>query len=190
MSGALEILSKQAQKIIFLGLGLIALGLIVLVYPQQSGMTVVFVVGLLLLIGGLLRLAFAWLSVSWGDTFLRFLLGLLAVLAGGYMIAQPAAGLQALTIVVIIYLIADGISEIVFALRVPPATGGTLILLSGALTLLLGALLWLGWPWTGEKAIGLMIGLKLLLDGAALVGIGVTARRGLNAIGKSGAEHQ
>lgn len=32
--------------------------------------------------------------------------------------------------------------------------------------------------------------IKLLLDGAALVGIGVTARRGLNAIGKSGAEHQ
>ena len=96
---------------------------------------------------------------------------------------QPAIGLQALTIVVIIYLIADGISEILFALRVPPATGGTLILLSGAVTLLLGVLLWLGWPWSGEKAIGLIIGLKLLLDGAALVGIGITARRGLKAIG-------
>jgi uncharacterized membrane protein HdeD (DUF308 family) len=190
MSDALEILSKQAQKIIFLGLGLIALGIIVLVYPQQSGMTVAFIVGLLLLLGGLLRLAFAWLSVSWGDTFLRFLFGLLAVLAGGYMVAQPATGLQALTIVVIIYLIADGISEIIFALRVPPATGGTLIMLSGAVTLLLGVLLWLGWPWSGEKAIGLMIGLKLLLDGVALVGIGMTARRGLKAVGTSGTEHR
>lgn len=190
MSDALEILSKQAQKIVFLGLGLIVLGIIVLVYPQQSGMTVAFVVGLLLLIGGLLRLTFAWLSASWGDALLRFLFGLLAVLAGGYMVAQPAAGLQILTIVAIIYLIADGISEIVFALRVPPATGGTLILFSGALTLLLGVLLWFGWPWSGEKAIGLMIGLKLLLDGAVLIAIGMTARRGLKAIGSSGAEHR
>jgi uncharacterized membrane protein HdeD (DUF308 family) len=190
MSDALEILSKQAQRIIFLGLGLIALGIVVLVYPQQSGMTVAFILGLLLLIGGLLRLAFAWLSVSWGDTFLRFLFGLLAVLAGGYMMVQPAIGLQALTIVVIIYLIADGISEIIFALRVPPATGGTLILLSGAVTLLLGVLLWLGWPWSGEKAIGLMIGLKLLLDGVALVGIGMTARRRLKTVGTSPTEHR
>lgn len=185
MFDVLENLSKQAQKIIFLGLGLIALGIIVLVYPQQSGMTVTVVVGLLLLLGGLLRLAFAWLSVSWGDALLRFLFGALAVFAGGYMVAQPAAGLQILTLVVIIYLIADGISEIVFALRVPPATGGTLILLSGALTLLLGVLLWFGWPWSGEKAIGLLIGLKLLLDGAVLVGIGMTGRRRLKAISSS-----
>jgi len=182
MSDVLENLSKQALKIIFLGLGLLALGIIVLVYPQQSGMTVTVVVGLLLLLGGLLRLAFAWLSVSWGDALLRFLFGLLAVVAGGYMVAQPAAGLQILTLVVIIYLIVDGISEIVFALRVPPATGGTLILLSGALTILLGVLLWLGWPWSGEKAIGLLIGLKLLLDGAVLLGIGMTARRSLKSI--------
>ena len=106
------------------------------------------------------------------------------------MVAQPATGLQALTIVVIIYLIADGISEIIFALRVPPATGGTLIMLSGAVTLLLGVLLWLGWPLTGEKAIGLMIGLKLLLDGAVLVGIGITARRGLKSIGAPGSQSQ
>ena len=146
MSNALENLTKQARNIIFLGLGLIVLGIIVLVYPQQSGMTVTVVVGMLLLIGGLLRLAFAWLSVSWGDAFLRFLFGLLAVVAGGYMVAQPAAGLQVLTIVVIIYLLADGISEIIFALRVPPATGGVMILLGGALTVLLGVLLWFGWP--------------------------------------------
>ncbi len=186
MTNVLENLSKQAQKIILLGVGLIALGIIVLVYPQQSGMTVTVVVGLLLLIGGLLRLAFAWLSASWGDAFLRFLFGLLAVVVGGYMVAQPSAGLQVLTLVVIIYLIADGISEIIFALRVPPATGGTLILLSGALTLLLGVLLWFGWPWSGEKAIGLLIGLKLLLDGAVLLGIGVTARGKLKELGSAG----
>ena len=186
MSNALENLSKQAQNIIILGLGLIVLGIIVLIYPQQSGMTVTVVVGALLLIGGLLRLAFAWLSVSWGDAFLRFLFGLLAVVAGGYMVVQPAAGLQLLTLVVIIYLLADGISEIIFALRVPPATGGTMVMLGGALTVLLGVLLWLGWPWSGENAIGLLIGIKLLLDGAVLVGIGMTARRGLKELGSTG----
>lgn len=183
MPTVLKNLSKQAQKIIFLGLGLIALGIIVMVYPQQSGMTVTVVVGVLLLIGGLLRLAFAWLSASWGDAFLRFLFGLLAVVAGGYMVAQPSAGLQVLTIVVIIYLIADGISEIIFALRVPPATGGVMIMLGGALTVLLGVLLWLGWPWSGENAIGLLIGIKLLVDGGVLLGIGMTASGWLKKLG-------
>ena len=50
----------------------------------------------------------------------------------------------------------------------------------------------LGSPQTSfrQRLLGLIIGLKLLLDGAALVGIGMTARRGLKAIGTSGAEHE
>ena len=63
-------------------------------------------------------------------------------------------------------------------------------MMSGVVTLLPGKLLWLGWPWSGEKAIGLMMGLKLLLDGVAIAGIGMTARRSLKAFGTSGADHQ
>jgi uncharacterized membrane protein HdeD (DUF308 family) len=47
----------------------------------------------------------------------------------------------------------------------------------------LGVLLWLGWPWSGENAIGLLIGIKLLVDGGVLLGIGMTASGWLKKLG-------
>jgi uncharacterized membrane protein HdeD (DUF308 family) len=103
-------------------------------------------------------------------------MGVLALVAGGMMIADPALGLQAITIIAILYLIADGVSQIVFAVRLPPAAGGVWIMLSGIVSVVLGILIWRGWPVSGEQAVGLFIGIKLILDGIALIAVAAAAR--------------
>jgi uncharacterized membrane protein HdeD (DUF308 family) len=174
-SGASPI-AKVTKPFIVLGIGLIALGALSIYAPQQSGMTVGVLIGIFLLVSGLFRTSLFWIARSWGSALLRLLMGVLAVVAGGMMIADPALGLQAITIVAILYLIADGVSQFVFAVRLPPAAGGVWIMLGGIVSVLLGILIWRGWPVTGEQAVGLFIGIKLILDGIALIAVAAAAR--------------
>jgi uncharacterized membrane protein HdeD (DUF308 family) len=43
-------------------------------------------------------------------------------------------------------------------------------------SVVVGVLLWRQWPVSGELAIGVLIGIKLILDGVELIGVGATAK--------------
>ena len=169
-------IAKVTKPFFLLGIGLIILGALSIYAPQQSGMTLGVLVGIFLVVSGLFRTSLFWIAGSWGSALLRLLMGLLAVLAGGVMIADPALGLQVITIVAIVYLIGDGLTELMFAVRLPPATGGIWIMLSGIVSVVLGILIWRGWPLSGDQAIGVFIGIKLILDGIVLIAVAAAAR--------------
>jgi uncharacterized membrane protein HdeD (DUF308 family) len=169
-------IAKLTRPFILLGIGLIVLGGLSIYAPQQSGMAVGILVGIFLIVSGLFRAAVFWIATSWGSAILRLLLGLIAVAAGVVMITNPSTGLRAITIVAIAYLLVDGATEILFALRLPPGAGGIWIMLSGVASVVLGVLIWRGWPVTGELAIGILIGAKLILDGVALIATASAAR--------------
>jgi len=144
-------------------------------------MTIGVVIGILLVVSGFLRVAFAWVAMSWGDAILRFLLGVLALVAGIVMITDPALGLRVITLVAIAYLVADGVSSILFAIRLPPATGSGWIVLSGALSIVLGVLIWYEWPFSGDQAVGILVGVKLIFDGIAMLAV-ASAVRGVSGV--------
>jgi uncharacterized membrane protein HdeD (DUF308 family) len=163
----------------WIGVGLIILGVLALAVPQQSGMAIAIGVGILLLLSGLLRIAFLFLSPSWGALFLRLLFGALSVVAGAMMILDPALGLKAITIVAIVYFIFDGITEIILGLQFPPGTGGFWLMLSGAVSLALGILIWRQWPVSGDVAVAILVGIKLILNGVVVIALA----RGAKALG-------
>ena len=111
------------------GVGLVILGALAVWAPEMTGMTVSVIVGVVLIVGGVLRTTFAWIATGWGSLFLRAAVGILTVIAGGYMIMQPDVGSQALAIVLVFYLFADGITSLIFAVRLPPAAGGAWMML-------------------------------------------------------------
>ncbi len=158
-----------------MGVGLVILGALSIWAPQMSGLVVSVVVGVLLILGGLVRSAFAWVSPGWGSTFLRFAFGVFAIIAGGYMIVQPELGSRALAIALMVYFFVDGLTALLLALQLRPVGGGAWMLLSGLASLLVGVVMWVQWPASGEWGIGLLIGIKLLVDGATLIGLGATA---------------
>ncbi len=177
-------IAKLTKPFILLGIGLILLGALSIYAPQQSGMTVGVLVGIFLVCSGLFRTVFFWIATSLGSAILRFFMGLLAVVAGVVMIVNPALGLHVVTIVAIAYLIADGVTQILFALRLPPGTGGIWILLGGALSVVLGVLVWRGWPFAGDQAVGILIGVKLIMDGIVLIAWASVARAAGAAISR------
>ena len=170
------VVPKMIDMAKYLGIGLIVLGLIAVFAPTVTGMTIGVIIGILLVVSGLLRIAFAWVAMTWGDAILRFLFGLLALVAGIVMITDPELGLHVITIVAIVYLVVDGISNIVFAIRLPPATGSFWIVLSGVLSVVLGGLIWFEWPFPGDQAVGILVGVKLIFDGIAIFAVAMTVR--------------
>jgi uncharacterized membrane protein HdeD (DUF308 family) len=171
-----SILPKATGAVIGLGVALIVVGILSISAPRQSGMTIGVLVGICLFLGGFFRVCFAWLAPSWGSAGLRFLTGGLAVVAGVVMVTNPSTGPRALAVVAIVYFIADGLSEILLALRLPPAAGGIWIMVSGIVSLALGIFIWRQWPLSGEQAVAILVGIKLILDGVVLLALGSGAR--------------
>jgi uncharacterized membrane protein HdeD (DUF308 family) len=103
----------------------------------------------------------------------------LAVIAGGILLANPAQGVLTLTIVVGAYFLAEGVITIMYALehRRELSERWSWLLVSGLMDLLIAFLIISGLPNTAEWAIGLLVGINLVLGGASLVGMALAARK-------------
>ena len=103
----------------------------------------------------------------------------LAVLAGGILLAKPEQGVLTLTIVVGAYFLAEGVVTIMYALehRRELSDRWSWLLLSGVMDLLIAFIIVAGLPGSAEWAIGLLVGINLVLGGASLVGMALAARQ-------------
>lgn len=78
--------------------------------------------------------------------------------------------------VAMVFFIADGVTQILISLRLPPGTERIWVITSGVLSSLLGVLIWRQWPVSGESAIGTLVGVKLIMDAVAMVAVAATIR--------------
>jgi uncharacterized membrane protein HdeD (DUF308 family) len=88
------------------------------------------------------------------------------------MMTQPVAGLASITLLLVAYLVAAGLGELIVALQLRPASGWGWMLFNGIITLLLGMMLWRQFPLSGVWAVGVLFGIKMIFSGWALVFIG------------------
>ncbi len=173
----LNSLKSASKKVIIFAVILIILGILSITLPAYSGMTITVILGILFVIGGALRTTFAFITTSWGSAILRFLFGLVMLLGGIWLIANPEMGMTTLTIILAIMFVVDGISEVMFSFFLKPIGGGTIMLLDGIFSIVLGILIWINWPASGEWAIGLLVGIKLVIDGIALLTLGMVSKK-------------
>lgn len=161
----------------FVGFGVVLaiLGAIALWNVVDATLVTTIYVGFLLLFAGVMQLigAFA-MPGALGGRVLAALLGVLYALVGFNLVADPLSGAITLTIVIAIVLVADGLIRLWTALSERPRHA-LLIGAVGVINVLLGIWLWTGIPYTGI-AIGLFVGLQLLLAGITWIATGWMAR--------------
>jgi len=97
------------------------------------------------------------------------------IAAGIWVVTPPEMSLIALTIVMAVYFIIDGISQLVYAFSLMPIRGGFYMLFGGLFSVALGALIFLGYPDSSTYFIGIYLGIKLLMDGITLALTGRSA---------------
>lgn len=171
-------IKRHAGLAMVVGILIAIAGVLAIVSPFIAGLSVTVAVGVLLLVTGVSRLFLAFKMGSFGRGLLVFVLGLLTLVAGGYMVARPDMGLATLTLFLAAYLFVQGIFEIVWAFRLRPVKGWGWTLFSGISSLLLGILIWAQVPVSGMWAVGTLVGVHMIFAGSATASIGGAARSG------------
>lgn len=168
---------KNAGLLIFLGVLTVVFGVIAVGSPLITGVAVAVFVGFLLLASGVTQIIHALKSKQWGTGFWGTAIGMLGVVAGLMMIFRPMIGLVTMTMLLAIYFLVDGISEIIAAFRIKPDQGWGWVLFNGIIAVVLGLMIWRQWPVSGAWAIGLLVGIHILLTGWSMIILGTGARR-------------
>lgn len=176
-AGLVDAIRENAGLTVASGVVLIIAGVLAIFSPLVAGLSITIMVGAMLAVSGISQCFLAFRAGAFGRALVVFVVGVLMTVAGFYMINQPASGLATLTLILMAYLIASGILEIVVAFQLKPADGWGLEFANGAVTLILGILLWRQFPLSGAWAIGILFGIKMLFSGWALVFIGRGAKK-------------
>lgn len=177
MNDIISEMESGASGMKWMGILTIIFGILAMMMPYITGQSVLTLIGLLVMAGGLLRLIWAFKAGSLGKGVLVFLIGVLTLLAGFWIITEPFIAAGALTIVLSIYFFADGLMELIAAFSV--AEGKGWLIFDGIVTVVLGVLLFMGFPFSGPLAVGVLLGIKLLLAGIAMLTLGSAVKRAL-----------
>ena len=175
-------IGAQAGLAIGAGIALIVAGLLAIAAPFVAGVSAMVVIGSVLLVGGIALVLVAFRLGAFGAGLPLLMIGVLMVLAGLYGVTRPASALATMTFVLATYLIATGILELFAAVGTRPEPGWGRMAFSAALTLLLGIMLWRQFPISGMWAIGTLIGVNLVMNGALMVSVGSAVRGGAGAL--------
>ena len=125
--------------------------------------------------GGVLQAAHACSCKGWGGFFIDLLTGILYVVVGFMVVANPGTTAVALTLLIAMFLTFGGIFRIMVALVVR-FQNWIWLLLHGVVNLLLGIAIWRQWPLSGLWVIGLFVGIDMLFNGWSLVMLGLAAK--------------
>jgi uncharacterized membrane protein HdeD (DUF308 family) len=163
---------------LFEGIALVLLGAAAVVLPVVATIAVELIMGWVLLISGVIGLVatfrtrgapgFTWSIVS----------ALIGIIAGIVLLRWPVSGTVSLTLILTVFLVIEGITSIFYSLEHKRELSGRwgMMLMSGIVDLVLAGIIFAGLPGTAGWAIGLLIGVNLVMGGAALIAMALHAR--------------
>lgn len=171
-----QVLEKHWGWFLALGLGLVVLGLVALGMSFAVTVASVMVSGIVLVVGGGCEVAHAWAARRWSGFLLQLTLGVLYLIAGGYMVLQPLDASLVLTLVLGLSVLSTGVSRMALGMAIRGARHWQAVVASGAIALLLGGMILARWPNNSFWVIGLLVAVELISNGCAWITLGLTAR--------------
>ncbi|RCS41313.1 HdeD family acid-resistance protein [Bremerella cremea] len=163
----------------------VAMGVVALASPLIAGAAVIFLVGAVMLVVGITQVIG---GIHADDTMshklMALILGVVTTAGGLAALFHPLLGLEVLTLFLAAYFVAEGIWKVIASFNFRPAQGWMAMLFSGVVTWLLGALIWLQWPASGLWAVGILVGVDLLMTGMALLALAATVGKVSDQIDK------
>jgi uncharacterized membrane protein HdeD (DUF308 family) len=147
---------------------LIAVGILCMVVPKISGRTSVVLFGVLLGLSGLIELIGGIGQFSTRSRGLLMGGGFFSLAVGAVMVARPLAGMAALTMLLAVFFFAAGLFPLVAALA-DRGPGWAWEVTFGAIAIVLGVLVLVGWPVSSLWLIGTLVGIEIVVRGGTLL---------------------
>ncbi len=165
------------KSIMVEGAVFIILGVLAFTLPIAFSLTFELVLGWIFLAGGTLQLYRTAQNLHAPGTWMMGISSLLAMLFGVLLLFHPLEGLIAVTFIIAIYFLIEGILKIVYAWQVKDYINCTWVVLSGIFSILIAAIILFQWPLSSMWFIAVMMGVYLFINGATLLWIASHARR-------------
>jgi uncharacterized membrane protein HdeD (DUF308 family) len=175
LSTGIEQVRKHSTWFLVIGIALVIIGMIAIGSAVAMTIVSVMFLGWLLILGGLFEVIHGFRHRPWSGFFINLLGGVLYAVAGVVMVANPALAAVTLTLVIAMMLIVAGVFRLFIAFSTPLHHRGWLML-NGAISILLGAMIWSSWPLSGLWVIGLFIGIDMIFDGWTEIMLAISAR--------------
>jgi uncharacterized membrane protein HdeD (DUF308 family) len=161
-----------------LGILLVVAGIAAIAFPLLSTIAAKIALGWIFLASGLVLIVHAFSIKRWGGFLMSLLLGVLYLVAGGWLAFFPLTGIITLTILLAALFLAEGVLEVITAFRVRPHEGWAWLLFSGLVAVAVGVMIAYELPSSAAWAIGLLVGVNLLSTGVSFIVLALAGRRG------------
>ncbi|MFO1090046.1 MAG: DUF308 domain-containing protein [Hyphomicrobiales bacterium] len=156
---------------------LLVLGLAAMLMPDYSNYASSTILGGVLAIAGIVTVWHAFSAQEWRGFAWELLKGA-AEAAGGVLIyLNPMKGAAALTLIVAIVLLAQGVAQGGLGFRIRPQGGWRAVIGSGALSILVGLALLLRFPFDLIEEPGAMVGLAMCAGGLSYLVMALARRQ-------------
>jgi uncharacterized membrane protein HdeD (DUF308 family) len=183
MSTSLPTVAKRATGFsIFLSILLIICGLLAILLPIEMSIGVVIVLAWLLMISAVFQIIHAFRSQGVGHIIWKIVVALIYFVAGLFLRMNPGIGIASLTFAFIVFLVAEGVIDIIFYFRTRAIGASGWVLFDGIITLILGVMIWRHWPSGSLWVIGFLVGINMIMTGTTRLMLSLTARRALMAV--------
>ena len=162
----------------FVGLGVVLLVLGFFAFMDTVAVTLVSVIfiGAALVVGGAFQIAHAFMNRDWTHFLLGLLCGVLYVIGGFLIMAEPLQGSVVITLFLAAALIVGGVLRIVVASAHRELPGWWLLMLGGLIGIAVALIILFSLPWSSLWLLGMLIAIELVFQGAAWLSLGFALR--------------
>ena len=152
-------------------------GFVALANPFGASLVATTIAGWSFVFLGFLQVFAAFRAEGWGGKIWGLLLGLVAVVLGVNILGEPLSSMITLTFVVGIMFVMSGVFKVIFGFNIEDNNTKWAVVLSGAISLLLGAMVLSNFPASAASILGILLAVELLSNGASMIAMSIVVKR-------------
>jgi len=161
-----------------LGVISIAAGILALVNPFPASIAAAQIAGWAFLIIGGFQIVEAFSAEGWGGKLWTLLLGVVALIVGINLLANPLAGIISLTMVLGIMFLVSGLFKFMVGLKVHKSEFKYAVIISGLASFAIGFIILSNFPASAAASLGILLGIELISNGISAVALGFSRKAG------------
>lgn len=176
------LISKGWKYFIIVGVIVALAGLGATSLPVMAGVTISTIIGTLLLITGLVQVYHTFRIHSWKEKIWYVLSALFYIVGGFFILFNPLEGLMTITTIMVVVMIFNGLTRMIFGFTNKNLPGSGMVILSGLLSVAIGGYFFflLDNPEFSLSLLGTFVGVSLIMEGVSFVFLGLKMKKLVN----------
>jgi uncharacterized membrane protein HdeD (DUF308 family) len=170
-------IARHWRLLFAIGILLELAGVFSIFVPIVASISVAILVGWALTVGGAVQFAHVLRADAGGERIWRLFLAAVTIVVGLSLLLFPLSGTITITFVLVVWFFVSGGTKLAAWWRTRHAEHTWMLGVNGAVSVLLGLLIWASLPSSASWAIGLLVGIELVIYGGSLITAAAAGRR-------------